>query len=134
MNMLWKSVENLFVFVHNDKTPTQDEWDKALKEYKALVVKYGARARCIVATDGGGPNSVQRNEMAAAVARHPPTAICSDSTVVRAMMQVFKWLNVRDFEIFKKNELVRAAKYLDVSSSKLMTEVFRLQCELKAGE
>lgn len=89
----WRADSVVIVFVvQNDKNPSEDEWDAYVANVTAhLDTPNGAG---LAFTDGGAPNSKQRDLMRETLGvRSPRSAVISDSVLVRGVVTALSWFN-----------------------------------------
>lgn len=90
---IWSADSIVIVFVvQNDKNPSDDEWDAYVANVTAhLDTPNGAG---LAFTDGGAPNSKQRDHMRETLGvRSPRSAVISDSVLVRGVVTALSWFN-----------------------------------------
>ncbi len=67
-------------------------------------------------TDGGGPNSVQRNHFSDALGKTlPRVAVLTDSRVIRGIITAIQWLGSMDIKGFAPRAIDEAIEFIDVS-------------------
>jgi hypothetical protein len=132
-NMAITVIDRLFIVVYGTTNPTDEEW----RDYLALVERHGIdRTMQLIATDGGGPTSVQRrilNEILAG--RAVPVAVVSGNARIRGTVTALSWFN-RSIRAFPPSGLRDAIAYLEIPASRtdlIMREMARLRHELGQG-
>jgi hypothetical protein len=119
--MAFAIVGNLILTMHNHEPPSVTEWNEyvvALKAYTEANPDL-SRARNIVFTDGGAPNSAQRKEVNDILqGRHVLVAVVSSSTVVRGVVTAFAWFNP-DTKGFAPDATAAAYAYLQLSNEEV---------------
>lgn len=110
-NLAFKIIGNLSIAVHNNRTPTDTE----VHEYCVALAKHDVRQlRALIFTDGGAPNSTQRNEVNSVLkGREHPTAVVSDDRMVRGIVTAFSWFNSK-IRAFSPANINEALDYLGV--------------------
>ena len=103
----------VIVLVHTKDSPTDEEW----KAYCDDARKWRTQVRGIlVLSEGGGPNSVQRGELEAAL-DHPEynakTAVVTLSRVARGIVTALSWFTPK-IKAFSTLQIPAALEYLEV--------------------
>ncbi|MFZ5446268.1 MAG: hypothetical protein ACOZQL_40145 [Myxococcota bacterium] len=91
-NMAVRSLDDVMIVTLNTHNPTDAEWEEAVSLGKTLLAKAGevARTGAIVFTEGGAPNSKQRQKLRELYgATPPPMALVTDSVIARGTIAVF---------------------------------------------
>jgi hypothetical protein len=109
---------DLLLFLHNARTPTRAEWDHAM----AHVIEYARtgdvrRMRCLIITDGGGPDAVMRGELSDYYKQHQhwfKTAVISNSLVGRGIVAAISWFNPH-IKVFSPRHFNDAFTHLELS-------------------
>lgn len=119
--MAFAIVENLILTMNTDQAPSSTEWNEyvtALRAYTSANPDL-SRARNIVFTDGGAPNSAQRKELNDILkGRHVMVAVISNSTIVRGVVTAFAWFNP-DARVFAPDATASAYAYLQLSDAEV---------------
>lgn len=141
--MLFKQVGDVFLVVHSDRPPTDDEWNA----YTAAIVAAGkarggslASIRNLVITDGGGPNAGQRKSSNDALAqlrdwKTSIAAVVSANATVRGIVTVLNWLSV-PIKSFSPSNMNDAFAFLNLRPDeidKLMVHIKLLKGELESS-
>ncbi len=102
----------MLILVHTKDAPADDEW----KAYCADARKWRAQIRGIlVLSEGGGPNSVQRGELEAALDRpEAKTAVVTLSRVARGIVTALSWFTPK-IKAFSTLQIPAALEYLEVA-------------------
>lgn len=90
-HMAWTVLGDLLLTAHDDKAPSDDEWQSWLRDYEANIE--GLRGN-VVHSLGGGPTSSQRKDLLSIVnryARVPPTVIMTSSALMRGLVTAVGW-------------------------------------------
>jgi hypothetical protein len=129
-NMAITVIDRLFIVVYGATNPTDEEW----RDYLALVERHGIdRTMQLIATDGGGPTSVQRRVLNEILdGRAVPVAVISGNTRIRGTVTALSWFN-RRIKAFPPTGLRDALAYLEIPASRtelIMREMTRLRHEL----
>jgi hypothetical protein len=89
----WRDESRIVVLaVHNFNAPSDDEWE----QYCSNIARHVADDQTvgIAFTDGGGPNSAQRDRVRAELReRTPRSAVISRSLIVRGVVTALSWFN-----------------------------------------
>jgi hypothetical protein len=91
MNLAIKVIDRLLIIVHGTFDPTDDEWWACLD----TIEKHGViRTQHLIYTDGGAPTVQQYRDLNTILAgRIVPTAVVSDSLLVRARLVAVSWFD-----------------------------------------
>lgn len=110
---------HLLLWLHTDKDPTADEWSAALEDVSAVKARVGDldRLRGMAISDGGAPNSIQRQELFVGLleSRMKSTAVSDvlQNPIKRGILTAINWLNP-NFRAFPTAQLDRALAHLDL--------------------
>ena len=108
----------LVVLVHGPNNPADDEWYEYVQTVQRLAEKGDGTVACLVVTDGGTPNSVQRTDMNAAfqmdAGQKYPTAVVTESRMARGVVTALGWFNA-GIKAFAPRQLGAALDYLGVT-------------------
>lgn len=104
-------VDRVLVVSCSEVEHRDDEYDR----YCALITRHqvGLRAQ-VVFSRGGGPSASQRQRGVAAVTDEhvrknpPPTAVLTESAMVRGLMTIFNWFFSKTFKAFRPDEVSAA--------------------------
>jgi hypothetical protein len=106
-------IGDLGVALHTDKDPSREEWDAWMVSVRKVP---STRLRVLAVTDGGGPNTVHRNQFVkyldGAKAR---IAVVSDAIMVRGIVTALSWFT-DGIRIFAPEQLHAAMAHVDMSS------------------
>jgi hypothetical protein len=143
-NMAFKRVGTVLVAIHNGDRPDDAVWAAYIDAVLALGKVVGgdlSRAKHIVFTDGGAPNSAQRDAADAASrafnGKALPVAIVSASPIVRGIVGIFRWLGFSRMRSFSPNEADEAFRYLGIppgEAGDIWVAAKLLQSEIRGGE
>jgi hypothetical protein len=90
--MAWRIEGRLLVVVHGSTSPANLEWQRFLKEI--VEGGSGGHFRVLIVSHGGGPDGSQREALMRAVGNAPaPTAIMTDSPLMRAITTALSFFN-----------------------------------------
>lgn len=83
-----------FVLLHTEEDPEQDDWAEYVRAIGVMVASEGRHVHAFVATDGGGPNASQRQELASVVqgSRGAVTHVFTTNSFVRGIVTAFRWV------------------------------------------
>jgi len=107
--------------VHDHTAPSATEWQGYLDLVAVALRKAGDPARVVgfVATDGGAPNAVQRQALAALLQREEKgtarirSAVVSESAIVKAVVTTLSWL-LPSIRVFSPAAARDALKFIGV--------------------
>jgi hypothetical protein len=126
--MMFKLIGNTAVMVHTKVDPTDQEWGVWVRELKRMQL---LPTSLLVFTEGGGPNATQRKLVSEVLAgRVLPTAVMSESRVVRCIVTAFSWLGWQ-INAFAPGEEHAALAWLHVEPS-LAAQVVKEASALRA--
>jgi hypothetical protein len=83
------------VLIHNASAPDAAEWQAYVREMDRTLAEAVGTVHAFVVTDGGGPDAVQRRELADIFGqRHCSnlTHVFTNDMVVRAIVTAFRWI------------------------------------------
>lgn len=109
--MAFVFVEPVLVAVHLESAPAADEWTRYCAEtYRVRKQMRG----CLVHTQGGGPNSKQREQVRLAFdgVRPPPVAVMTSSTLVRGIITSLNWFMDNQLAAFSPSDFEGAFGHL----------------------
>lgn len=88
--MSFEFVEGIFVGVHTEAAPREDEWQHHCEHIERVRDRTGG---VVVYTEGGGPTTNQRQQLRRALGElsPPPTAILTASPIVRGIITSINW-------------------------------------------
>jgi len=89
--MRWAIVDGVAVIVHGSGTPSKDEWQAWLREYRQRSAQLEG---VLIYSFGGGPTSAQRTELLQIVDKlqHvPQTIMVTSSAMVRGIITALSW-------------------------------------------
>ena len=132
--MLTSWQAGVWVIVQTAKSPSDEEWSA----HCAAVLERRAQTHgALVLSMGGGPSSKQRAELRTAQGRTSvPTALLTDSTVVRAMVMSLNWFSGETMAAaFATSDLGGAFRHLaaqgvTLDRQQITRELHRLACVL----
>jgi hypothetical protein len=119
------------VTVHDQKAPSDPEWDEMIQHFIA-----DPGAHLIVATNGAAPSSAQRNRLRAAYARRaaPRIGLLTDNGFVLGVLRVLNLFFQDQFKPFPTHQQTAAFVYAGVPEAdraQVSAELARLMAELK---
>lgn len=129
---------NVFVvIVHNEQTPSDEDWRSWVEFNFKNVVEKTPVGRYLIVSEGGAPTSAQRKmlheSMAAPLSKDPTsirTAVVTPSTFVRGVVTAMSWLDPI-FRAFSPQDIASAYKYLGIPPD-YHPDVERMIASLKA--
>jgi hypothetical protein len=89
--MAWAIVDGIGVIVHGSGTPSKDEWEEWLAEYRR---RSSTLEGVFIYSFGGGPTSAQRTQLLQIVDKlqHvPQTIMVTGSAMVRGIITALSW-------------------------------------------
>ena len=105
------------VAVYGESGPTESEW----KEYLRVLSKLeGSGNKLLVMTAGGGPNTIQREELerlTVSLDEQVRAAIVTTSRVVRGIVTALRWFRSDNYRAFDPKDLKAAFTYLQLSDA-----------------
>ncbi|HVJ21900.1 MAG TPA: hypothetical protein VM686_41130 [Polyangiaceae bacterium] len=100
------------VYVHTAESPSDEEWDLAMRFYEAADV---SRLKTLVYTDGAAPNAAQRGRLNAALGGHKLLmALLTPSVFARAAGTAISWFNP-NVRVFGPGDFDAALRHLAAS-------------------
>ena len=106
---------SVLIVVHSSAAPTATEWKRFAEDYRR---DRASLTRMYVHTNGGGPSSSQRREIADAMGDVPLRAVVlTDSLVVRGIVTAMSWLKGDFMRAFSQKDSDGAMRYLDISAA-----------------
>jgi hypothetical protein len=112
-DMAFHHSPGLFILVHNGSTPGDAEWNAYVEEVKKEPDP--SKFITLVCTDGGSPTNAQRAALNLALGyTSTPTAVISDSAVVRGTVRALNFFNSQ-IRSFPPTELDEAFTHLKMS-------------------
>src|SRR5262245_61639906 len=107
-------VEGFFVSYHTTENPSDSEWQDQLE---FCAGKYKGLKGVLVWSDGGGPSSLQRSQLAESFRDAPPAvAMITESAIVRGMLTALSWFGLKQ-RAFRPSDMDKALAFLGVNSS-----------------
>jgi hypothetical protein len=114
LSLAVRSVGQMIILRENGSTPDDKDWDGFLE----VLIKNRdnfEKMKCLVVTDGGGPNAPQRKRLEAALARRPlRVAVVTDSSKARFIASMITFLN-SDHRGFSNKEIGEAYVHLGMN-------------------
>lgn len=128
-SMVYEISGELFVVVHPDRPPTDDDWTAYIRSWHPLDM---GRMRTLVFTDGGGPNAAQRKLANQALrGRSSLTAVVSSSPMVRGIVTALSWFNPK-IKAFSPEEALEAFYYLGMRAPEEVARTWGLVDRVRA--
>ena len=125
-NIVVRTLGNLLLCVHNEKSPTDADWELYLSALRAERANW-ARLRILVITGGGGPDAKQRKRLAEALAGEAvPAAVVSESIKIRFIGSMVALLNPK-MSTFSRSELEQAFASLSLSADERQQAIKNLR-------
>jgi hypothetical protein len=115
-SVVWQDASTaLLLGVHGAATPSDAEWQRYCDWIPGLLAH--PNAGCIVLTDGGAPNSQQRERMRKQLGTAGVwTAVVTDKALVRGVVTAIRWFNPK-ICAFAPWELREAFKFVGVDAA-----------------
>lgn len=123
---------SVLIAVHTRENPTDEEWN-AYVDYGRKNI--GAFSSCLIISEGGGPNTVQRGAMNDVLeANHfkGKVAVVTLNRIVRGIVTALSWFNP-NVKPFTTLQIPAAIEYLGVPKDQhegLLAEIKRLRDRL----
>jgi hypothetical protein len=147
MEMAFKIVTlgeyHVLLWLHTSHDPTPSEWTDALVEVDALKQRLGngiSGVRSLAITDGGAPNSIQRQQLYIESLASKTISSAAVSTVLRnpvkrSIVTAIFWLNP-NFKVFPPDRFVLALEHLGLGEyvHEIFSELQGLQQRLSPSE
>lgn len=132
-NTAWELCGNVFVIVHNQNNPTDEEYKNTLDAYEKHQGQFDS---ILIHSEGGGPNSKQR-KMTADFWKGkeiPKTVIMTSSVMTRGIVTALSWiLPQQRLHAVDKNDFGQAFQILNIENhrqSVLHATIMRLAVDL----
>jgi hypothetical protein len=109
--MLFEYVDHIFVGVHTSEDPRDEEWERHCQN----IEREGKTLRgLLVYTEGGGPTARHRKRLQRTFENLviPPTAILTDSAMVRGIITSINWFADNQLAAFAPKDLSGALRYI----------------------
>lgn len=108
-DMAYELVGDTLVLCHNDKTPSDADWNAWVSATLEVAHK-----KVLISSHGGGPSAAQRTRLSQARSSLPPeqVALLSDSSVLRGVLTAVAWLTGNNVKPFSPRELTEALRWL----------------------
>jgi hypothetical protein len=101
--------ERYFVSYHTAAPPTDEEWRDQLVYVDGRMAELRG---VLVVADGGGPNVVQRKQLAELFqGKLPPVAVITESAMVRGMLVALSWFGLKQ-RAFAPADFEKALQFL----------------------
>jgi hypothetical protein len=108
--MAYRFVDDVLVMVHTVTAPSDEEWNDHVQR---LARTRTSLRGVMVFTAGGGPTSKQRERLRSAVPSSiPPTAIMTDSPLVRGIITSINWFVNNPLSAFHPDDLQGALRHI----------------------
>lgn len=147
MEMAFKIVSlggsHVLLWLHTSHDPPPNEWADALVEIDALRQRLGneiSRVRSLAITDGGAPNSAQRQQLYIESLASKTISSAAVSTVLRnpvkrSIVTAILWLNP-NFKAFPPDQFALALEHLGLGehANGLLAELRVLQQRVSPSE
>ena len=131
--MMYRYVDGIYVMVHTVTAPGDEEWNQHCKDLEAV---HTSLRGVLIFTAGGGPTSKQRERLRSAVPSSlPPTAIMTDSALVRGIVTSINWFVNNPALAFDHQDLEGALRHIarggaTIDAAKLVSTLRVLAKEL----
>ena len=117
-NFVFEAIGDVLVVVQNAETPWPHEWEAYMEACRQLDVRLGGnflQASALIFTDGGAPNSQQRNQIARLLnGRTCDCGVVTDIFKVRGQLAVLSLFNPM-LKVFTSKEWRKAATFAHLS-------------------
>lgn len=125
----WK--RRIVILVHTKDAPSDEEWSRYCEDVQRWRKSVEG---ILVVSEGGGPNTMQRGGLEAALGEDfsGKTAVVTLSRIARGIVTALSWVNPR-IKAFATNQMSAASDHVNVSKDEqpqLLTEVTKLRAEL----
>ncbi|EYF01786.1 hypothetical protein [Chondromyces apiculatus] len=115
--MVSAMVGNVFVLLHSEGPPSDEEWSKYINQLKTM--KDLSKVRSIAFTDGGAPNSRQRKDVNDILKGRPGlAAVVSYNSLVRGVVTALNWFNPA-VKTFSPDKLAEAYEYMKLTRDEI---------------
>ena len=136
--MQWAVSERVVVIAHSADRPSQAAWDVLLDEFRPSELEPDRLRGFLISSAGGAPDAIQREAITESERLNKlPTAVLSDSTLVRGAITVLSWFG-RRIRGFPPDDTSGALDFLSVPAAQrdtVLSELASLQRLLeRAGE
>ena len=121
------------IVLHTAQAPDAEEWRNCIAAGEAAAATARGTLHAFVITDGGGPDSKQRKELAKAIAGlgvHLSAHVFTNSARVRGISTALRWMNLSTPDVYRPGEFAALCADVRVSPSHVLRECFALQAEL----
>ncbi|WP_239989110.1 STAS/SEC14 domain-containing protein [Corallococcus macrosporus] len=112
-------VGTVLVVAHNAQHPAADDWAR----YCELIARHqGTATAQFVLAEGPGPSATQRQQALNQVPKDyviPPTAVFTESSLVRGVVTLFNWFSPRSMRAFVPGDLRGAARHLGLGEDQV---------------
>jgi hypothetical protein len=109
---------HLLLCVHNASEPDLAEWESYIADFRRLDV---TQARQLVFTEGGGPNTKQRDQINQHVqGRAHRVAVVTNNGLVRSICTALSWFNP-NVKAFTPSNIATAFNHINISPEEART-------------
>lgn len=118
------------VIMHTAAAPDPEEWQGYVEAVSAAAASVDGQLHAFVVTDGGGPSSTQRKDIADAFAQgiaKATTHVFTTSSFVRGIVTAFHWMNWSPAEAHHPNDFGAVCVRCGLPPRVLMSELEKLQ-------
>jgi len=116
-------VGTIVVCVHNQQAPSDAEWREFLEVWRGHRDQIAGQ---IVYSAGGAPNARQREDSLAIIhqrsAGAPPTAVVTDSMLVRGAVTAISWVVRERIRAFRSDALIEACQFIGATDPSAVEE------------
>lgn len=127
----WTFMNGIFVSVHSDIPPSDEEWDTQIAECVQAAQAGELRAGFVMTEGRGGPNALQRGRLEEqAVLQKLPVAIITRSLFIRGVVTALRWLN-KEMGAFQPSEIHQAFSYLGIEDPAERAEIRHTAARLR---
>jgi len=114
-NLSWRTEGRLHVCVHNERDPTNVEWQRYVNSSSEHVAKLDVRI--LILSRGGSPSGDQRRVLMSAIGkRTKPVALLTDNAIARTVVVAMRFFNPT-MKAFKTSEVSEASDFLGLTQN-----------------
>jgi hypothetical protein len=110
------SVGRVAVAFHDERNPTDAEWNAWISLYTSVRAPHGNTTRALIRTLGGAPNAAQRASLGNALGgKGELSAVLTSSALTRGAVTAISWLGV-PVRAFKPDSWIEIREYLELNA------------------
>lgn len=121
------------IVLHTAQAPDAEEWRSCIVAGEAAAKIARGAMHAFVITDGGGPDSAQRKELARALlGLHIQLSahVFTNSARVRGISTALRWMKLSTPDVYRPGEFAAVCADCSVSPQHVLRECLALQAEL----